>query len=403
MQDTEVLERVGSTNVAAFERPAEAVPVVSADDEYDISVVPNDFNVDTLCNFMGRGAIVIPIFQRDYVWNQRDASRFVESVVWGFPVPEIFVFEEGRNNWQVVDGQQRLLSLYYFRHGRFPLSKVKGSEFIPRMRREKIHLDTNTLGDDRLFADFPLDVTPPYKGAPGSLHGKTFDDLPQSIQEQMVRRPIRTVVIRQHGEKRPKALIEIFERLNTGGKNLSAQQIRDCVFQSDFLRMVNDLNNAPSWRKMVGVPLVPRRRDAEFVLRALAMLDAHGSGNKFFAPIGKFLDQFCAEMSDKPKGDEGIQFLREMFEGFMGACEGAESMFVKDERYFLPVLFEAVFVAALSECFREKRKPKGKLRPDSVSGLAGDKRFEAVSGKAVMKKGTAEERFKLAREFIRPL
>ena len=187
-----------------IDRPAEATPV----DEkgYDFSVIPNDFNVDTLCNFMERGAIHVPVFQRDYVWKKRDASRFIESVALDFPVPEIFVYEMERNNWQVVDGHQRLLSLYHFNKGRFPLDRVKDATLIPRLRRDEIFLDEETLKNDRLFSDFALDVIPPYKGRPGVLHGKTFMELSPFQREQISRRPIRTVVIRQHGKERsPKA------------------------------------------------------------------------------------------------------------------------------------------------------------------------------------------------------
>ena len=408
MQDTEILERVGTVVASLPEGPAEAV---SVDEGYDFTITPNDFNVDTLCNFMESGGIKVPIYQRDYVWSQRDASRFIESVALGFPTPEIFVYEKGRNNWEVVDGHQRLLSLYYFVKGRFPISRVKGAaDIVPRLRRGKIPLDNETLSDNRLFSDFALDVTPPYKGQPGKLHGKVFAMLSSDMREQIVRRPIRTVVIREHGEKRGGinahvGRIEIFERLNTGGKNLSAQQIRDCVFESPLLQMVNDLNNNPSWRKMVGAPLVSRRRDAEFVLRALAML-ARGDEylsrkSRYLSPVNKFLDQFCAEMFEKKEDDEEIRRLREMFEGFMRACEGLEDVFVG--RSFRSALFEAVFVASLGECYQKKRKPRGKLRRNSVESLLQDKKFEAVSGKAVMKKSTAERRIEIARGKIQPL
>ena len=410
MQDIKMTEEAGSADAAAYEQPAESVDEIG-NEGYDFSVIPNDFNVETLCNFMERGAIKVPIFQRDYVWKQREASRFIESVVWDYPVPEIFVYEMERNNWLVVDGHQRLLSLYYFWKGRFPLNRVKDAKLIPRLRRDEIFLDEETLGNDQLFSDFVLDVTPPYKGKPGVLHSKTYAQLSSSLREQVGRRPIRTVVIRQHGKERnPKArmgVIDIFERLNTGGKNLSAQQIRDCVFQSGLLRMVNTLNVDPSWRQMIGAPLVSQRRDAEHVLRALAMLvreDKYSlQDRKYSSSMNKFLDQFCAEMCEKQEKDEEIQYLREMFEGFMRACKGIEGVFVKDGRYFRSALFESVFVAALSKCYREKRKPQGKLQRKSITDLAGDKRFERVSGKAVMNKATVKERFKLAREFITPL
>ncbi|RRR71420.1 MAG: DUF262 domain-containing protein [Candidatus Viridilinea halotolerans] len=92
----------------------------SAIGEYDITSSPNDFNVLTLFNFIESGAIKIPGFQRNYVWDIKRASRLIESLLIGLPVPQIFLYEEKRNKFLVIDGQQRLMSIYYFIKERFP-------------------------------------------------------------------------------------------------------------------------------------------------------------------------------------------------------------------------------------------------------------------------------------------
>ena len=53
---------------------------------YDISVIPNDFNVMTINNLMETGIIKMPAFQRNYVWDRKRASRFIESLILGLPV-----------------------------------------------------------------------------------------------------------------------------------------------------------------------------------------------------------------------------------------------------------------------------------------------------------------------------
>ena len=411
MQDTETKERVetAGANVTAHDRPLEAVPMVDGE-EYEFSVVHNDFNVDTLCNFMLHEGITIPVFQRDYVWNKRKASRFIESVALGLPVPEIFVYEMGRNDWQVVDGQQRLLSLYYFSKGRFPGPKAGDGGFSPRGRRDKIALDPAVLEDKRLFSKFSMDLTPPYKGARGQLHGKTRDELAPFLRNRFDLRPIRTVVIRCHGPENYKGAVEVFERLNTGGENLSAQQIRDCVFQSPFLHMVAELNRNPTWRKMVGKTLAPKRRDAELVLRALAMLvkkDEKKDG--YSPPASKFLDGFCAEMRDKKKDDEDIRLLHGLFDAFMRACEGAEDAFAPDGRFRI-ALFEAVFVASLIGRYRQRREPDGepggkfaeRLR-ESVGRLAQDQQFAEASKGKMMGKQNVQSRLAAAGRIVSPL
>lgn len=84
---------------------------------YDISVIPNDFNVMTIDNLIEKGVIKMPGFQRNYVWDRKRASRFIESLIIGLPVPQIFLYQIERNQYSVIDGQQRLLSIYFFIFG----------------------------------------------------------------------------------------------------------------------------------------------------------------------------------------------------------------------------------------------------------------------------------------------
>src|SRR5438067_7490019 len=88
--------------------------------EYDITASPNDFNILTLFSFIESGAVKIPGFQRNYVWDIKRASKLIESLILGLPVPQIFLYEEARNKFLVIDGQQRLMSIYYFIRQRFP-------------------------------------------------------------------------------------------------------------------------------------------------------------------------------------------------------------------------------------------------------------------------------------------
>src|SRR5262245_11785000 len=88
--------------------------------EYDLTSTPNDFNVQTIIDFIKRNVFVIPTFQRNYVWDIKRASKLIESLVLGLPVPQVFLYEESRNRFLVIDGQQRLMSLHYFLARRFP-------------------------------------------------------------------------------------------------------------------------------------------------------------------------------------------------------------------------------------------------------------------------------------------
>src|SRR5260221_1669342 len=72
-------------------------------DQYDLTATPNDFNILTIFSFIQSGAVKIPGFQRNFVWDQRRASKLVESLIIGLPVPQVFLYEESRNKFLVID------------------------------------------------------------------------------------------------------------------------------------------------------------------------------------------------------------------------------------------------------------------------------------------------------------
>ena len=95
-------------------------------EEYDVTAAPNDFNVMTLHSFVESGAVRIPGFQRNFVWDLGRASKLIESLILGLPVPQLFLYEQERNKFLVIDGQQRLMSIYYFIKKRFPRKEKRG-------------------------------------------------------------------------------------------------------------------------------------------------------------------------------------------------------------------------------------------------------------------------------------
>ena len=81
---------------------------------YEVDCLPNDYNITTLISLIERGYMKIPSFQRNYVWKKEMASKFIESIIIGLPIPQLFLFEKERNNFLVIDGQQRLVTIYVF-------------------------------------------------------------------------------------------------------------------------------------------------------------------------------------------------------------------------------------------------------------------------------------------------
>lgn len=87
-------------------------------EKYDITSFGADYDVEGLVRRLQRGDIFIPSFRRNYVWNQNLASRFVESLLLGLPIPGIFLARQAESNKLIViDGQQRLRTLQFFYDG----------------------------------------------------------------------------------------------------------------------------------------------------------------------------------------------------------------------------------------------------------------------------------------------
>jgi uncharacterized protein with ParB-like and HNH nuclease domain len=125
--------------------------------DYDISVSPNDFNVNTIFDFIkGGGTIKIPNFQRNYVWDLKRASKLIESLLIGVPIPQIFLYEEKRNSFLVIDGQQRLMTIYYFKLKRFPRMEKRAG--LRQIFAQNSGIPDNIISDNTYFMDFNLSL-----------------------------------------------------------------------------------------------------------------------------------------------------------------------------------------------------------------------------------------------------
>jgi uncharacterized protein with ParB-like and HNH nuclease domain len=78
-------------------------------------------------------SIIIPDFQRDYVWSINQASLLIESFLIGLPVPQVFFYVDGDNRNLVIDGQQRLLTVFYYFEGFFGKENEKGKRQVFRL------------------------------------------------------------------------------------------------------------------------------------------------------------------------------------------------------------------------------------------------------------------------------
>ena len=221
---------------------------------YAITSYGADYPVDSLVQRLDRDVIFVPEFQRKYVWTLKQASRFIESLLLGLPVPGVFFAREADSGkLLIVDGQQRLRTLQYFYNGIF-----KGKEFCL------------------------TEVQPRYLG-------RTYKTLDKEDQIRLSDAVIHATIIRQDEPSEDQSSVYlIFERLNTGGTLLQPQEIRACIFHGVFAEFLEELNSEKDWRNIYGAPS-KRRKDEELILRFLALLFA---AEDYARPMNEFLNTF---------------------------------------------------------------------------------------------------------------
>jgi uncharacterized protein with ParB-like and HNH nuclease domain len=222
---------------------------------YKIITYGADYTLSVLNEKLGRMDIIVPMFQRKYVWPPIKASKLIESFLLSLPVPQIFLYKEAETEkLLVVDGYQRLKTIECFYNEQFP----DGKEF-------------------RLSS-----VKPKWEG-------KKYTELSEPDRIRLDDSVLRATIFQQTDPKDNSSVFEVFERLNTGGMTLKEQEIRNCIIQGHINGFLEDLNQHPSWRKLFGRKPDARMRDIELILRFLALYSKLASYSK---PMKWFLTQF---------------------------------------------------------------------------------------------------------------
>jgi hypothetical protein len=328
MAKQKVFPEIISDNVIDESESDSTVPVI----RYDITSFGADYDVDGLVRRMKRKEIYAPPFQRGYVWNIKEGSRFIESLLLGLPVPGIFLAKESETNkFLIIDGQQRLKTLQFFFGGYF-----------------------NPKDDDDKSQVFQLEeVQKPFAGS-------TYEDLDEKDRLRLENSIIHATIIKQDSPKDENTSIyHIFERLNTGGLKLTAQEVRTAASYGELILMLKTLNADTNWRRIFGRPSL-RLKDQELILRFLAF---YLESQKYEKPVNEFLNGFVSRHRNPPK-----KFLDEAASEFKSVI--AISLQAFGEKAFRPsgslnaAVFDSVTVGIA------RRLDKGKIKKPAMVAAA---------------------------------
>jgi uncharacterized protein with ParB-like and HNH nuclease domain len=322
--------------------------------KYNITSFGADYDVDGLFKRLKKGDIFIPDFQRDYVWKLPEASRFIESLLLGLPVPGVFFAREKvTNKLLVIDGQQRLKSLQFFYDGYF-----------------------NPQSDGRKRVFKLTDVQAQYED-------KTYQTLDESDRIKLDNSIIHATIIKQESPDNDgdTSIYHIFQRLNDSGRKLYPQEIRVAVYYGKFMDMLKRLNEYAAWRNIYG-KRNNRLKDQELILRFLAL---YHDGDSYKKPLAEFLNIF-AEKHKQPSEDF-IQDCEQLFRHTIDFIDAhlANTAFRIDKPINAAV-FDSVMVGVA------KRLQKGNVKDATSFQSVYKKLLEDSKFKELLQGGTSDDK-----------
>jgi hypothetical protein len=196
--------------------------------------------------------LYVPDYQRDFAWDNKRQSKFIESVLIGLPIPNIFVADvaEGDGRLEIVDGSQRVRTLAAFFNDELTLT-----------------------GLEKLL----------------NLNDFRYSDLPLSRQRRFSRRTLRMIELTMKADEEVRR--DIFERINTGSEELTDMEKRRGINSGPLLPMIEWCANVTLFKQLAPLSeAAERRRERdEFVLRFFSYLDDYKG---FDRSVRGFLDKW---------------------------------------------------------------------------------------------------------------
>lgn len=228
--------------------------------EYRLHQERNDFLLPQVVDFVKtkRWINLHPEYQRRLVWDVKKKSLLIESFLMNVPIPPVFLYEYDLSRYETMDGQQRLNTIVEFYNNRFKLSGLTTWS---------------------------------------ALNDRTYSDCPPRIQKGLDRRRLSAVILLAESGGQLSSISNVrhtvFERLNTGGQNLNAQELRNCLYSGPFNDLLIELAGNRTFNEIWEIPpyeehitggqisatlrqdrLFRRMNDCELVLRFFAFRHA---------------------------------------------------------------------------------------------------------------------------------
>lgn len=224
---------------------------------------PETRQVKALVDGLDKGTIIIDDrFQRQFVWGPKDQVALIETILLGYPIPELYLWQtstdpdSGETTLSVVDGQQRIRSVYNFIKNEFKL--------------EKRYLENSA--DD--------------------YSGKYFNELSPESKSEIWKYPFTARLIKE--EISYDDIVKLFLRLNRTNIALNPQELRNAAFGGKFLRLADKIASLPFWasHNVFNATDLRRMGDVQFVSTLLIFLRRGIEEETSQAALNRVYDQY---------------------------------------------------------------------------------------------------------------
>jgi len=213
-----------------------------------------DYAIDFLVQQYRENEFYIPDeYQRQYIWEDSDKNRFIESILLGLPIPFMFFSDTDDGRCEIIDGAQRTQALEEFMQNDLILNNLKKLT---------------------------------------ELNGFTYNDLPEYFKRKFNKTTMRIIVLSD--ETTMDIRKEIFNRINTTGRPAKPSEIRRGSYAGPFMEFLKECTKNPIFIKVCPVSEISKKRyeDLELVLRFFAFLNNY---KNFTHRVDEFLDQYVED------------------------------------------------------------------------------------------------------------
>mmetsp|Transcript_20569 Transcript_20569/g.19901 ORF Transcript_20569/g.19901 Transcript_20569/m.19901 type:complete len:461 (+) Transcript_20569:141-1523(+) len=334
---------------------------------------------------------ISPEYQRGFVWDKARSARLIETVLCQRFIPPIVLHEQANGTFDVIDGKQRLSTILSFWYGEDGARK-----FDLPLTAAYLQFEKSDEGEEH------------------PLNGLCMTRLPKTERDSFGTFNIDVKIVEKNS---PDDLVyDIYEDINSGADNLSAQQLRRAAFKGSYMKLIDELRknaNLKHIRNTLHSKGIDKKDlkegDGEMILRAFAFSNSKPS-ESYKSPLKKFLNRDAADINKRlkscPDNGEGeihrlkFQFERilEMIVDIFGPTEACREWYIEDgdwklKKEYSPYLFDGLY-GVLKELVYETKEVNKVMLQKAASQIKENLKNEFKEGSfnAVRKLSKADMR-----------